>query len=85
MAHCKIHADDTLMVGDSINDIKAAAEAHVKSIAVNFGYDGGLDLLKYGASRRIDSLDQLQLFTDNITGKISIREYFETTFRKSMP
>ena len=84
MAHCRIHADDTLMVGDSVNDIKAATGARVKSIAVNFGYDGGLDLLKYGASRRIDSLDQLQLLTDNIMEKMSIREYFETTFRKSM-
>jgi phosphoglycolate phosphatase len=82
MARYKIPANDTLMVGDSINDIEAAVRAGVKSIAVNFGYNGGRDLLKYGASSRINSLDQLQFIIDDITESYSIQEHFEATFGK---
>ena len=83
MAACNIPARETLMVGDSINDIKAAINADVKSIAVNFGYDGGEDLLKWGASRKISSLAQLQQIIDKITEDSSIQEHFEAAFGKN--
>ncbi len=48
----------TLMVGDSINDIAAAGNAGIPSVAVSFGYSD-LPVETLGASRIIDSYDAL--------------------------
>ena len=83
MAACKIPPSETLMVGDSVNDMKAAIDAEVKSIAVNFGYNRGMDLLECGASCRINSLAQLKRIIDEIAEDSSIQEHFEAVFGKS--
>jgi phosphoglycolate phosphatase len=40
--HCK--PEQAIMVGDSISDIKAAASAGVKSVAVTYGYNHGMPI-----------------------------------------
>lgn len=36
--------EHSLMVGDSINDVKAGENAHMATVAFTYGYDGGYDL-----------------------------------------
>lgn len=40
--HCK--PEQAIMVGDSISDIKAAASAGIKSVAVTYGYNHGMPI-----------------------------------------
>jgi phosphoglycolate phosphatase len=48
----------TIMIGDSVNDILAARNAAIPSIAVTFGYsDVGVETL--GASRVISGFEEL--------------------------
>jgi phosphoglycolate phosphatase len=42
-----INPDETVMVGDSKNDILAAKNAGIKSIAITYGYNHGEDIKKY--------------------------------------
>ena len=53
------NTQNTLMVGDSISDIKAAKNAHIRSIAVNYGYTQGHDLSKLGADKIISNMREL--------------------------
>ncbi len=52
-------AATALMVGDSINDIKAAQAAGVSCVAVSFGYNHGSDIRVANADLVIDSLHEL--------------------------
>lgn len=36
--------ENAVMVGDSINDVKAGENAHMPTVAFTYGYDGGYDL-----------------------------------------
>lgn len=47
-----------LMIGDSVNDIAAARNAGIPSLAVSFGYSD-VDVATLGASRVIDHYDEL--------------------------
>jgi phosphoglycolate phosphatase len=49
--------ETTVMIGDSINDVTAAAEAGVTSIGCSFGYGEAWELER--AAVRIDALEQL--------------------------
>ncbi|MCH8497984.1 MAG: phosphoglycolate phosphatase [Marinobacter sp.] len=50
---------NTLMVGDSVNDILAAQRAGMPAVAVSYGYHFGEPLATLGAQRVVDSLSQL--------------------------
>ena len=39
-----IKPEDAVMVGDSINDVKAGENAHMPTVAFTYGYNGGYDL-----------------------------------------
>jgi phosphoglycolate phosphatase len=52
-------ADEAIMVGDSVNDIKASKAARVPIICVNYGYHQGEDLLDYWPDKLIESFDEL--------------------------
>jgi phosphoglycolate phosphatase len=52
-------ADDTLMVGDSVNDIQAAQAAGVPIIAVSYGYNHGRPVTADGPDRVIANFSQL--------------------------
>lgn len=51
--------DETVMVGDSINDIKAAKAAGVPIVCVNYGYHQGENLLDHWPDKLIESFDDL--------------------------
>jgi phosphoglycolate phosphatase len=52
-------ADESVMVGDSLSDIKAAQAAKVPVICVSYGYNQGEDLSAYRPDRIIESFEQL--------------------------
>jgi phosphoglycolate phosphatase len=54
-----IHPDNSLMVGDSKNDILAANSANMPSIAVTYGYNYGEDISKYDPSVVIDNFSEI--------------------------
>lgn len=54
---CRV--EEAIMVGDSVNDIKAAKAAHVPIVCVNYGYHQGENLLDHGPDKLIESFDEL--------------------------
>ena len=48
-----------LMVGDSSSDIKAANAAGIQSVAVDYGYSQGVNLLDLGATKMISNIEEL--------------------------
>lgn len=50
---------DTLMVGDSINDVKAARSANVSVVAVSYGYNHGEQIDTANPDKVVDSLAEL--------------------------
>lgn len=53
-------AEESVMVGDSVSDIKAAQSANVPVICVNYGYNQGEDLSAYHPDYLIENFEQLQ-------------------------
>ena len=51
--------EESVMVGDSVSDIKAAQAANVPIICVNYGYNQGEDLSAYRPNRLIEHFEQL--------------------------
>lgn len=51
--------DESVMVGDSVSDIKAAKAAGVPVVCVNYGYNQGEDLSAYQPDALIDRFDEL--------------------------
>ena len=54
-----LFAKTTVMVGDSASDIKAAKAANMKSVAVDYGYAQGQNLLELGAQDEISNMMEL--------------------------
>ncbi|WP_306233049.1 HAD hydrolase-like protein [Agrococcus beijingensis] len=52
-------AADMVMVGDRVNDIASAHELGMPSIGVAYGYGGRAELEAAGATRVVDSVDEL--------------------------
>jgi len=52
-------AAESVMVGDSVSDIKAAQAANVPVICVEYGYNQGEDLSTYHPDRLIQNFEQL--------------------------
>ena len=52
--------EQSVMVGDSKNDILAASAANISSIAVNYGYNYGEDIAIYNPDCIIDSFDKIE-------------------------
>lgn len=50
---------ETVLVGDSVNDVKAAKAAQMPVICVSYGYNQGMDLTKLGPDAIIDSFTEL--------------------------
>ncbi|MFV1872524.1 MAG: phosphoglycolate phosphatase [Oleiphilus sp.] len=64
LLHClgtfRCEPAESIMVGDSSSDIKAAKQAGVPILCVRYGYNQGEDLRFYQPDRMIDSFDQLR-------------------------
>lgn len=56
-------ANESVMVGDSVSDIKAAQAAKVPIICVNYGYNQGENLASYQPDRLIQNFGELLLHT----------------------
>ena len=54
-----INARNTLMIGDSKNDILAAKAANIQSIAVSYGYNYGEDIRVYEPDLTIDDFSDI--------------------------
>lgn len=52
-------AEESVMIGDSVSDIKAAQAANVPVICVNYGYHQGEDLAAYKPNHLIERFGQL--------------------------
>ena len=59
MAHLGSDSQTTLMVGDSVTDIKAARAAGCAVVALPYGYNHGEDIHTSGADAVIESLTEL--------------------------
>jgi phosphoglycolate phosphatase len=59
MTALEVTATTTVMVGDSLNDIRAGQAAGCLVIAVSYGYNHGLDLRQVGAAAVIDRMGDL--------------------------
>ena len=63
LLHCMntlgCHVSESIMVGDSLSDIKAAKAAGVAVICVEYGYHQGEDLSSYQPEALISSFDEL--------------------------
>ncbi|MGH6634733.1 MAG: phosphoglycolate phosphatase [Gammaproteobacteria bacterium] len=55
-----VSAEDSLMVGDSINDVLAARAARMPIIGVRYGYNHGEDITQARPDYVLDSLAELQ-------------------------
>ena len=66
MEQAGVTADQSLMVGDSINDILAAKAAAVRSVAVPYGYNHGEDIRNSAPDILVNNLvDLADLLLDN--------------------
>jgi phosphoglycolate phosphatase len=54
----------SLMVGDSISDVKAARAAEFSIVCMSYGYNHGLDIRDFGPDAVIDSMAELARFLD---------------------
>ncbi len=52
-------AEESIMVGDSVSDIKAAQAAKIPVICVNYGYHQGENLQAYRPTKLIERFDEL--------------------------
>lgn len=53
-------AERLIMVGDRVNDIASAHELGMRSIGVAYGYGGRAELASAGATRIVDTVDELR-------------------------
>lgn len=53
-------AERVVMVGDRVNDIASAHELGMRSIGVAYGYGGRAELVSAGATRIVDTVDELR-------------------------
>lgn len=58
-APARYAADYGVMIGDSVNDIRAAMAIDMPSVAMSYGYSQGVDLKKEGATHIIDNMMEL--------------------------
>jgi phosphoglycolate phosphatase len=59
-AHFGVNADESLMLGDSQSDVKAARAAGFQIVCMSYGYNHGEDIRKYEPDAVIDSMAQLK-------------------------
>jgi phosphoglycolate phosphatase len=56
---CQCSAEEALMVGDSVSDIKAAQAAGIPVVCVDYGYNQGINLQDYQPDSIISRFDSL--------------------------
>jgi len=56
-----INPQNSLMIGDSSNDVQAARAAGFQIICTSYGYNHGEDIRRYGPDAVIDSMAELEM------------------------
>jgi len=59
-AHFGVSPDESLMLGDSQSDVKAARAAGFQIVCMSYGYNHGEDIRRYHPDAVIDSMVELQ-------------------------
>ena len=59
MQLCQVSAAETLMIGDSSNDVEAARRAGIDCIVVSYGYNHGENIHDCQPQQVVDSLEEL--------------------------
>ncbi len=57
--HFGVAPERSLMIGDSVSDVKAARAAGFQIVCMSYGYNHGEDIRDYGPDRVIDSMVEL--------------------------
>jgi len=60
--HFGVAPERSLMIGDSVSDVKAARAAGFQIVCMSYGYNHGEDIRDYGPDRVIDSMVELRSF-----------------------
>ncbi len=58
--HFGVSPDKSLMIGDSVSDVKAARAAHFQIICMSYGYNHGMDIRDAHPDAVIDSMAELE-------------------------
>jgi phosphoglycolate phosphatase len=58
--HFNVTAENALMIGDSISDVKAARAAGFQIVCMSYGYNHGEDIRNYDPDLVIDSMAELK-------------------------
>ncbi len=58
--HFGVAPEHSLMIGDSVSDVKAARAAGFQIVCMSYGYNHGEDIRDYGPDRVIDSMAELR-------------------------
>ena len=64
LEYFNVNSDEAVMIGDSKNDILAAKNANIKSIAVTHGYNQGVDIKDYKPDFIVNSLKEIKDIID---------------------
>lgn len=67
-ARLNTHPSESIMVGDSVNDLLAAQAAQVPVICVSYGYSDGQDLTRFKNVKMIDNLTEILNLIELQTG-----------------
>jgi len=59
-AHFRVSPDESLMIGDSKSDVKAARAAGFQIVCMSYGYNHGEDIRNYDPDLVIDSMAELK-------------------------
>lgn len=59
-AFFQVAPEKSLLIGDSISDVKAARAAGFQIVCVSYGYNHGMDIREAGPDLVIDSMEQLR-------------------------
>lgn len=62
LQECMVSADETIMIGDSVNDVQMAKSLHVDAIGVNFYHQQNESLLAAGALAVFHDFDEVARF-----------------------
>jgi phosphoglycolate phosphatase len=60
--HFGVAPERSLMIGDSVSDVKAARAAGFQIVCMSYGYNHGEDIRDYGPDQVIDSMVELRDF-----------------------
>jgi phosphoglycolate phosphatase len=65
-----VAAEQSLMLGDSVSDVKAARAAGFQIICMSYGYNHGMDIREAGPDAVIDTMAELEALLENAPANV---------------